>query len=323
MNEKNSQYETHAELTDKHCIIMQFILGYLLAEKYLQTADLYKKLGIDNASLTKLRRTIGYGDVSLFLKLFNYLREVVVARRTWEKFPELREPIRELFASDRPIDELQLDRQPEQLQRSSTTEVEKRLVRYFLKEALKDDAKGKGFLANFEGNYRVIRYATSSDEHDTPRIIVAAAKVESKSTFSPFPRCTLHFPSREKVPSEDLPQTRGMLIPFKNHVFMIGQDKDADYPAIIVFPNRGVKIHEVSGIVLRRHIDGFMISARCRFIRHEPAADKEDRTYDELLSEVGIYAEDDSFIEAHLKEFLDRILNKVPLVGKGTLRLSA
>ena len=45
------------------------------------------------------------------------------------------------------------------------------------------------------------------------------------------------------------------------------------------------------------------------------------KSIDQLLDEVAIYDENDPFIEENFGEVLEQILNKVPLIGKGTLRL--
>lgn len=202
---------------------------------------------------------------------------------------------------------------------AASIKLHERISSYFLDYAENRAPKDEKSLRNYEGTFQVFRYATSSDQHPSARVIVACATISAVEEPKFFPEFTLHFPRRRKVPTSDLPTTKGVLFPLDKHVFMIGQDKESDYPAIVVFPFQRTKVHSLNGLVLRRHIEGHIIAARCHFVRHDPS--EGGKTKDQLLKDVAILPETEEFIEEGLEEVLDQILNKVPLVGKGTLRL--
>lgn len=201
----------------------------------------------------------------------------------------------------------------------ASIKLHERISSYFLDYAENRAPSGKKSLQNYVGTYQVLRYATSSERHPNARVIVACATINAVAEPRIFPEFTLHFPPRRKVPVADLPTTKGVLFPLDKHVFMIGQDKESDYPAIVVFPYQKTKVHSLNGLVLRRHIEGHIITARCHFVRHDVS--EGGKTKDQLLNEVAIPDEDSYFIQDGLEDVLDQILNKVPLVGKGTLRL--
>jgi len=194
-----------------------------------------------------------------------------------------------------------------------------RIASYFLQYAEEKAPEDKKTLHNYEGTYQVVRYATSSDQHPDPRVIVACATIVGVERPKVFPEFTLYFPQRRKVPVKDLPTTKGVLIPLDKHVFMVGQDKESDYPAIVVFPYQKNQVHSMNGLVLRRHVEGHIIAARCHFVKH--SQETSGKSIDHILEEVSIYPEDCDFVHEEIDEVLQFILNKVPLVGKGTLRL--
>lgn len=305
------------QLTSLDVVRLISLVSFLKAADGLKPQAIYGPLRLTNREFEGLIRAQNFENTAAYEGLYQQaFKHVSSNTGLVDRYPELIPQLKVLFdgrfkcefvyTSDETVTEL--------------VKLHNRLAGYFLEHAKNKASDEEKALRNYEGHYQVIRYATSSDQHPDPRIIVAYASITpvEPPKFS-FPEFTLKFPQRRKVPVEDLPRTKGILMPLEKHVFMVGQDKESDYPAIVVFPYQRTRVHSINGLVFRRHIEGHIIAARCHFIRHDPK--EGGKPLEQLLDEVSIYDETDPFIQDNFTNELSQILNKVPLVGKGTLRL--
>ena len=221
------------------------LVNFLKVADGLRPQKIYGPLRMTNREFETLIRAQNFENTATYEGLYQQtFKQVSNSVDLLVRYPELIPQVKMLF--DGRFGCKFIDNNDETI--TELVKLHNRVAGYFLEFAKTKASDEEKSLWNYEGHYQVVRYATSSDQHPNPRVIVAYASITPvQPPKVAFPEFTLKFPQRRKVPIEDLPRTKGILMPLEKHVFMVGQDKESDYPAIVVFPYQRSRVHSING----------------------------------------------------------------------------
>jgi hypothetical protein len=163
-----------SELTQLDVVRLISLVNFLKAADGLRPQTIYGPLKMTNREFETLIRAQSFENTGAYQGLYRQaFKQVSNSADLLVRYPELISQMKVLFdgrfgckfteSNDETITEL--------------VKLHNRVAGYFLEFAKTKGSDEEKALRNYEGYYQVIRYATSSDQHPTPRVIVAYASI--------------------------------------------------------------------------------------------------------------------------------------------------